>query len=362
MASDTFSCPECSATLRYSPNLQSGAEVQCPKCRAQFPVPDPETSQAPPRSRPTEDVTDAPGPRRPRFSEANDEGVSRTRRPADYDRGADDYEDEDDVDRPPPGEYSIDINRWFTLAGNHYSSFFGPAIGFIVVAYLVTLIPSMIISGGGQLLAFQLVPNDPIQRLIITQVFTQLLMLVVSVVLLFPLWNGMTAVCLAQLKGRPWTFGDFFSGFRHWGAFAGVGLTSQILSLVFYIPGFVFMLVALQNQNMQLVMVGGAFLVFGWAVLIFLSIRLLIFAPALIFDRNLGAMGAMKASWELTRGHFWGLLGVCILLFFISLGGVFACLIGVLFAVPYVMLVLNAGYLLIAGRREPLDRPYISND
>ncbi len=63
----------------------------------------------------------------------------------------------------------------------------------------------------------------------------------------------------------------------------------------------------------------------------------------------------MKANWELTRGHFWGLFGVSLLLGLIILGGVLACLIGALFALPYTMLILNAGYLLITGARVPED-------
>ncbi len=90
-------------------------------------------------------------------------------------------------------------------------------------------------------------------------------------------------------------------------------------------------------------------------VLIFFQVRLFLFAPAIIFDRDLGAMDAMKANWELTRGHFWGLFGVTLLLGLIYLGGFLACLVGALFAVPYIMLILNAGYLLITGARGPDD-------
>jgi Membrane domain of glycerophosphoryl diester phosphodiesterase len=361
MASETFACPECSATLRYGPNLQPGAEVQCPKCKAQFPIPDQETLQAP-RSRPTEEVTDAPSRRRPRFSEANDEGVSRTRRPADYDRGADEYEDEDDGDRPPPGEYSIDMGRWFTLAGNHYSSFFGPAIGFLIVAGLVSFVCNLIVSGGATALSALAAPNAPFQRILISQVFTQLSTVVLTALLIFPLTSGATAVCLAQLKGRRWTFGDFFSGFRHWGSLAGVGLISQLISIFVLMPIAVMLPFYVQNRDERLLLSAAVLLVFGFPIMLFVSIRLLFFAPALIFDRRLSALEAMKANWELTRGHFFGLLGVSILMGLITIGGVFACLVGVLFAVPYTMLIVNAGYLLIAGRREPIDRPYISND
>jgi hypothetical protein len=187
-------------------------------------------------------------------------------------------------------------------------------------------------------------------------------MLLITPLLLFPLWSGMSAVCLLQLKGRRWSFGDFFAGFRHWPAFVGVGFLSQVLSVVVYAPGVLIMVVGLRFHNLPMVFVGAGVLLLGVAVLIFLQVRLLAFAPCIIFDRKEGAVGAIKANWELTRGHFWGLFGVGILLFLIILGGALACGIGALFAVPYAMLIWNAGYLFIAGRREPVDRPYISND
>jgi hypothetical protein len=66
MAFETYSCPECQAPLRSSPNLKPGDLVQCPRCRTQFPVPAPGTFQPPPG------VTALPGPssRDPNFSEA----------------------------------------------------------------------------------------------------------------------------------------------------------------------------------------------------------------------------------------------------------------------------------------------------
>ena len=111
-----------------------------------------------------------------------------------------------------------------------------------------------------------------------------------------------------------------------------------------------------------MVFVGAGVFLVGVAVLVFLQIRLLAFAPCIIFDRKEGAVGAIKANWELTRGHFWGLFGVGFLCGLIAGAGALACGIGALFTVPYAFLIWNAGYLFIAGRREPVDRPYISND
>jgi hypothetical protein len=361
MASEIFSCPECNATLRYSPNLQPGTEVQCPKCRAQFPVPDPETSQAPQRPRPTDEITDAPGRHRPRFSEANEEGFSPTRRPARYGQDENEYE-EDDADQPPPGEYSIDLGRWFNVAGNHYSSYFGPAIGFMFVAGIISGVCNGIIGGIGGGVGAVAAPKDPLQRLLISQLITQTSTIALSALLVFPLSSGTTAVCLAQLKGRRWTFGDFFSGFRHWNSLAGVGLITQLISVFIVVPIVVMIPFYIQNRDQRLIFAAVAILVFGMAIMAFVYTRLLMFAPALIFDRRLGAIDALKANWELTRGHFLGLFGASIVVGLISVSGVIGCGIGILFTVPYATLILNAGYLFIAGRREPIDKPYISND
>ncbi len=147
MAQETFACPECQSLLRYSPNLKPGAAVRCPKCQAQFPVPDPATLPADPPSSPTEEYTDKPGSPRPRFSQPADEDISATRRPAGYGGRAGDEPDEDYPARPLTGDYSIDINQWFAFAGKHYSIFLGPAIGFIFVAGIVSIIPYMAVFG-----------------------------------------------------------------------------------------------------------------------------------------------------------------------------------------------------------------------
>ena len=354
MAADMFACPECGARLRYSPNLKPGDQVRCPKCRAQFPVPDPSTTAADPAPRPTEEYTDAPGKARPRAPQAADEDISPTRRPAGYGGRADDEPDED-YPRPLGGAYSIDINRWFSVAGKHYTAILGPAIGFIFVAGIASIIPYAIVAGGSEFVGIQVAPDDPGVRLVVSQVLTQLALLVLASLVFFPLWSGMTAVCLAQLKGKQWAFGDFFSGFQHFGALAGVGLASQLLGLLVSLPQLAVTFIALQSQNLQLLAAAPMIALIGLVVVIFVQVRLFLFAPAIIFDRNLGAMDAMKANWELTRGHFWGLFGVSLLLGLIILGGVLACLIGTLFAVPYTVLILTSGYLLITGARGPED-------
>jgi uncharacterized membrane protein len=75
------------------------------------------------------------------------------------------------------------------------------------------------------------------------------------------------------------------------------------------------------------------------------------FANPLIVDRECSGSEAIQGSWRLTRGHFWGLFGVSLLMFLLMLAGLLACLIGALFMAPLVSLVTTAGYVLIAGSR-----------
>ena len=70
---------------------------------------------------------------------------------------------------------------------------------------------------------------------------------------------------------------------------------------------------------------------------------------------NCGAIESLKGSWLLSRGHFWGLLGTMLLLLFVVyLSGALTFGIGMLFTLPRAILVLNAGYLKIAGSVPPV--------
>jgi glycerophosphoryl diester phosphodiesterase family protein len=357
MPPETFSCPECHATLRYAPGLEPGAAVRCPKCQAQFAVP----GRPRPGGATGEEVTEVPGRGRPRLSPPPEEEFSPTRgaaRPA----GPGDYADEDYPDRPLSGDYSIDLNRWFTVAGENYSAVLGPSVGFILLAGILTAVLYMVIFGGLGVVAAQIAPGDPVQRSLVSQVLTQLALLVLMPTLLYPLWSGMTAVYLAQVQGRPWTFGDFFSGFQRFGPLAGVGLASQLLGLVVSIPQLIVTFAAMQSRSPQTLLLSPLVSLVALVVVIFFQVRLFLFAPAIIFHRNLGAVEAIKANWKLTRGHFWGLFGISLLVGLVYLGGALACLVGLLFAIPYGLLILVSGYVLITGGRDRMDYGFRGDD
>ena len=352
MSSETFSCPECRATLQYAQGLEAGAQVRCPKCQAQFAVPD---RMSPPGPGPSDDqYTDAPGRGRPSMSPPPAEEYSPTRRPA-RPGGPDDYPDEDYPERPLSGDYSIDLGRWFNVAGQHYSAVLGPSIGFILLALLLTLVVYFAVGGAAGFIAYAAAGHDPAVMVLMLTVLMWAAMLVVGSAVLYPLYNGIFAVYLAQVKGRPWSFGDFFAGFQRFAPLATVGFLSILLGIVLSIPSLAITFVGEQNNDQNLRMLGQLVNLAGVVVSIFFQVRLFLFAPIIVFDRNLTAMDAIKANWELTRGHFWGLFGVSLLLGLINLGGAIACLIGLLFAIPYTMLILTGGYVIISGRRGPAD-------
>lgn len=66
---------------------------------------------------------------------------------------------------------------------------------------------------------------------------------------------------------------------------------------------------------------------------IFLAVRLL-WAPYYILDNPNSSIGeAFSASWNMTSGKFWSLLGLGIMACLVSISGLLACCIGVLFTV-----------------------------
>jgi hypothetical protein len=393
MAVDTFSCPECQVKLRRSPHLQTGAKVQCPRCRMQFPVPPPDVLPAdaapPPLPIPRGTaVDDHPDTRdegrpddRPRRDEDRDRdelvGTGRRRegerdRDQEWDRDRDDqlgtgprrrprYDREYDRGEPDEdyprvaraigtpddlsADYQVDLGLWFAYAKEHYGAILGPFIGFLLVylaIYLGIVIINAVIAGVGTIL---------------------------SIVVLPPLSAGFTVVALAQLKGKRWTFNDFFTGFNWFGQTVVVNLLTSLASTAAALPGLILVGVAVgvivgtagpggPAPEMFLLLAPG--ILVALAGILYVAVRMNFYAVPLIIDRNFGIMDALSGSWKLCRGHMAGLIGVSIILVLINFGGFLACLIGGLFTAPFTVLVHTVAYLLVAGTQPPVSSQGLS--
>jgi hypothetical protein len=235
-------------------------------------------------------------------------------------------------------EFRIDPGEWFRYAGMHYSRVLGPMIGFTLLYAAVCLAAALL--------------GKVTSTTIVGGIFSFL----VAPVLL----AGQTLVCLAQLKGRRWSFVDFFGGYRFFVPIVVCALISGLTFVGASYLGRKLDAIALEKgqaaNNMvvfvQLVLI--QMMVFAGGA--FVLIRIVLFGVPLIIDRGLGPIEAIRASWLVTSGHFLGLLGMSILLLLIVLAGVAMLGVGVLFTIPYAVLALNAGYLLAAGSRLPVDR------
>jgi hypothetical protein len=348
--SATCLCPECGSRLRFSHDLSAGTEVKCPKCGAHFalpdapagapegaysPVPPPPGTARPPREDGGEYAEGEDLPRRRREGE-EDAGLAR---PSARRRGDSYGEGGHDEDRPVRGlegvteRYAIDLREWLRYARAHWSAVLGPMIGYYFIVQLISFAAGIIPFAG----------------------------ICVQLLLMPPLQAGFYVVALAQLTGKPWTFGDFFAGFHKYGPL----LVYFLLTILCVLPPVLLTIGAVAGavaaadaagvrEDGVLVGVGIAAGILPFFLTVYISVRTSIFGWLLILDRDCEGLEALKGSWAMTRGHFWGLLGVQMVLGLINLGGLLLLIVGVLFTFSFTLLAMTAGYLLIAGTRRPV--------
>ncbi len=235
------------------------------------------------------------------------------------------------------GSRSVSASGWNT-AKLHWGSYVGPAIGYLFVYSIISIVLGIIPFLGGLL-----------------QIF-----------LLPPLQAGFTLVALRQLDGRPWSFGDFFGGFQYYGAVLALYLLQAVLYAVCFAPALVafFVLLNMNAPPSEILPVVIGLYVCGMVPAIYLGLRGFGFATQLVFDRDYGPIEAIQGSWHLTSRSFFSILLAAFLLLLLTFMGYLACLVGVLFTMPLAFLAWNAGYLLVAGRDPPIRNPntYRSRD
>jgi hypothetical protein len=324
MTPNQFFCPNCQTLLKTPEPVPPGTKIKCPRCASIFSAPvEAEPVAAEPAAHVTPRATVPPSPPPPPPAEPlyYDSYPS----PTAYRHGLSGLSD----------RYSIDLGRWFQLAFAHYLSILGPMIGYtllmgvvVVVLYLLTLL--------------------------VVGVFGWIF-------LAPPLFLGYTIVSLAQLKGRSWSFGDFFSGFQWFGAAVGNALLCLVLvlglALACAVPGIMMAVLAGVTKTPVFAVPAVLFFIVGFCVLYYVLFRAFCFCPQLIVDRRCGPWEAIQGSWTLSQGHFWPLFGISLLLGVINHAGASFAGVGILFTMPLVVLIWNAGYLTIAGTEPPVDRP-----
>ncbi len=234
--------------------------------------------------------------------------------------------------------YTVDLGQWFAYASAHWSSVLGPVIGLLLIEGLAC---------------------QAIDSFVLFPYVGGLLMLVLSLTVLPPLEAGMIVVTLAQLKGDPWHFRDCFAGFRSRWLGSLIAFTWILfgLSLVILTPVWVPIVVGAVVEAKELIWFGLAAALVFVPLCVYVSVRIGFFGPYLIIDRDFGPVEAIKESWDLTTGHFWGLFGVALVLALMQAGGLLLFGVGLLLVLPLTALVRSSGYLLAGGTRPPMKQP-----
>lgn len=156
-----------------------------------------------------------------------------------------------------------------------------------------------------------------------------------------PLLGGFYHVVLQAARRRPVNPGEVFIGFseRFGQLFLGqivpgllVAACMVPIAVVFFIGAFP----ALQSQqepSTGAVIATGVAALILMPVIIWLSMNWL-FTLLLIVDKRLDFWTAMKTSWRQVMRHWWTLFGLSIVVGLISMAGLLACCVGLLFTLP----------------------------
>ena len=223
--------------------------------------------------------------------------------------------------------FSTSVGGCLSRAWANYKSFFGLALGAVLVAYLLTMFAGFLPVAG-----------------------------MISGILVTPHMNaGMTWIFLKKARGEDVEFGDVFAGFsRCYGKLAMVGLIQFIvmfvLVLVFLIPmlGMGISLDGLEPGSApeippEAALGMGLLFAFVFLVVMFLAIRFSL-AHVVAIDRPDSAINAFKLSWRVTKGRFLTILGLAIILILLNVAGTLALLIGLIFTMPMLSAVVAQFY------------------
>jgi hypothetical protein len=233
--------------------------------------------------------------------------------------------------------YTVDFGTLFGEVGKNYGALLGPTIGFLCI-FFVIILPVSMITG--------LIGIIPLVGTLIAGVLMSMLAPQLSA--------GAYYATLKQMRGEPWSFGDFFAGFRYWVPLFIIGAISQVIYWACFFPmNAANLAIALMQDkanpdptmamvSMLAVLVLGAM---GLVVYLFVAVKYLTMAPYLVIDANMNGIDALKGTGILSQGHFGQWFGALVLAMLIGAAGVFGLCVGVLFTMPVTFILMTALYL-----------------
>jgi len=183
-------------------------------------------------------------------------------------------------------------------------------------------------------------------------------------ILLGPMMVGMYMTFFKRRRGEPVEFAMLFKGFDHFAQSLIASLLHIIPILVIVIPAYflfyisMFVSIAAQGNDPNPAAMFGVMAMFGlfWlgvmVVVILISVGFT-FAYPLIADRQLQGLDAVKLSFKAAFGNFWRLLGLMLLTSLLSVAGVLACYVGMIFILPIGYAAMAKAYEQVFGLSNP---------
>lgn len=258
--------------------------------------------------------------------------------------------------REPFGVFACYGRAWRVLSAN---------VGIVLAATLVLFLLMLVlaipdsIGGGIEAIADQKDGSGKL-GLMVVAIALRGFGLVLSLLLQPLLIGGYTVLLLALLRGQPGDIRLIFSCFRMpTGLHLVIGnllyvvyLLACMIPLVLAVLG----LVALgQATGIPTPVVVAGAVVAGLICLVpivYLAVSYLIYVPALV-DRELPGWEALRVSRQAIAPHWFAMLGMVLVGIGVALLGLLACCVGLLLAVPLIMLANVCAYDSLLGSAAP---------
>ena len=161
---------------------------------------------------------------------------------------------------------------------------------------------------------------------------------------------GAIKFSLNAIDGRA-RVGDIFGIFERLGARLGSTMLLWLILLVLSLPGSLPQWIVQLRGSPDLTLFGLAYLWnIAWNVLV--TIRLL-FSFFFLVEGEMGALDALRSSWDCTRSNWLRLVGLFVVSIGIAIAGMLALLVGIIPASVVVWLLYPAAFRQIVGRVEP---------
>lgn len=168
---------------------------------------------------------------------------------------------------------------------------------------------------------------------------------VIGIFVLLPVlaWGGVQFVL--NLHDKNAEFNDLFSGFKSYGSSLGGMLMLMLVSFLLVLPGYAVSIGGALAESAALSILGN---LLTMAIAFGVMFRFY-FAAFFMVDRGMGAIDALKASWEATADQKLATFGLALLAGLIGALGYLACGVGALVSLPMSYVMFASAYRQMTG-------------